>query len=282
VAKGTFLTKEDLVRRVALRLPRYGVNPSEQSAEEWVKNHIDEWMKQSLALAAERGPNRGQKRTYTYSFRHYRRVLQLVRFYGDGRTATADLHIQLFLRGYSGFSQALRDAVLYEYRKFRSQLISTLRSKQFTNLGPVTEARQRQIIKSMGPLDERLEALALPPETYFGIARLTLEQDPDESAHKQSFSDPILLEFLRSMFGGFLDDGDESEAETKIERLIRLSAGEAYERARDNVRKMIFATEFFAQGGDPQVFSTIAGSFRQREFSALFIVFALREVAKPI
>jgi hypothetical protein len=279
MAKSGALSKAGLVSRVALHLSQYGIDPGDQTPGEWTRKHINEWLSNSLALAGEPGPNEGRKRSYLYSCRHYRRALQLVRLYGNGRTVTADLHVQLFIRGYSGVSQDLKDAVLSEYQKFRAQLIAPMRSKEFTKTGPVSTTKQQQINKRLGTLDDRLHELALPTDLYLDVARLAREQDPDARDHRQSFSQPELFEFLRPIFAGMLDEGDASEAETETERLIHRSDRAGYERAR------LFLTFIFAQTKDASPTDEIGAlriALRQREFTAFLVVFALRLGPAPI
>jgi hypothetical protein len=273
MAKSGSLTKASLASRVALHLSQYGIDPGDQTPDEWTRKHIDEWLSNSLAFAGEPGPNEGRKRRYSYSCRHYRRALQLVRLYGNGRTATADLHVQLFLRGYSGFSQALKDAVLSEYQKFRAQLIAPMRSKEFTKTGPVSTTKQQQINERLGALDDRLQGLALPTNLYVDVARLAREQDPDARDHRQSFSQPELFEFLRPIFAGMLDEGDESEGETETERLIHHSDSARYERARVVLKFLVAQTK----GASPtDEIGALRIVLRQREFCSFLLVLALR------
>jgi hypothetical protein len=245
---GLALSKTEFVERVASWATEHNVRFDE--------GRLDEWMKQALIPAGERRGNEGLSPTYIYGCRHYRRALQLVRFYSQGIRDTDEIIIQLFIRGYGAGPDAVRKALQKEFNKARAKLNAPLRSKFADNTGKM---RKRQFLGQLGELDERFrKAEIVIPEDDL-IAAVRAARSPDDLESERRKGHDLLWSFFNSFVHGMLEIGDDEK--TRLERLILSSSDTEYE-----IAKMIFKIGF-----DNSAIET-------REWTALNLAAALKLV----
>ncbi len=222
------LSKREFTERVSSRARRY--------ATTFDQGQLDEWIKQGLTFASERGPNIGRKPVYIYGYRHYRRSLQLVRLKSQEITDRDEILVQLFIRNYGIKSHEVREALVKEYRKAREKLNAPLRSIFADRDGPIPPGRKSQLLDQIGPLDDRLNnaGFIIPDDHLISLIRTA--RNSDRHALKGAPSDPLpnnvqeLLNSFKPLFGGMLAKDDENES--GIEEIIRLSDKNEYELAK--------------------------------------------------
>jgi hypothetical protein len=264
----TALSKTEFIARVTDRARRYGVN--------FGRGRLDEWIKQALAFAGD-PPKR------TYGYRHYRRVLQLIRFHAHGVKDRDELLVQLFICGYGARAHEVREALLKEFRKARAKLNSPIRSIYADREGAIPAGRAKQFRREMGEADGRLQRAGFVPTDEFLIAAVRDARNPDyrNNSNEQAPAPSQLAPHAWvDIFGGMLADGNEFA--TEFEHLIQRSGPEEYAQARNYFLKMRMALQIFTSSENretEEAFAAAQRSMLQREMAAFFLVIALKNVA---
>lgn len=139
-------------------------------------SQYDEWVKQGLAPSADRLANQGRSPQYRYGTRHYRRALQLARFYGVGIRDRDALLVQLFLRGYGIDPHEMREALIKEISKAVAKLRSPVRSAFIDRNGSIPKASEASLTRSLGEQDAvfKRQGWGLEPDETINLARFTM------------------------------------------------------------------------------------------------------------
>jgi hypothetical protein len=75
---------------------------------------LREWIDNALVDEGDRGENIGKRPVYRYSYRHYRRVLQVLRRYARGIKGRDEILIMLFLNGHGVKPFEVRELIAQE------------------------------------------------------------------------------------------------------------------------------------------------------------------------
>jgi hypothetical protein len=269
------LSKTAFVQRVAAWAGRYFIT--------FDSSRLNEWIKQGLALKAEPGPSKGRRRTYTYSYVHYRRALQLVRFYRYGVKDTDAILVQLFIRGYSVEPHEVREALKKEFIKARAKLNSVIRSAYADSDDAIPAVRKEQLRRQLGEQDERLRKTGIVPPDDFVISALRAARDPSgvvagRNAKSDSFQPiyNIITYFMSDMLA------EDDEFSSKMEKIIARSGSREYQQARSAfqcVRKLFGIMSSSNQPHLAEASNAIYDSLPTREFTAIFLTLSLKLVA---
>jgi hypothetical protein len=268
------------VQRASQRAHRYKA--------EFGKSRLDEWIKQGLAFRADRKLQVGRRPIYQYGYRHYRRILQLVRLHASGLKDRDVILVQLFIRGYSVAPHEVREALLKEYRKARNKLNAPLRSIYADRQGEIPPKRKKQLRGQLGPADSRLLKTGMVPADDLMIALVRGARSPDTDKEipvaklaSQSFG---LLQPLLNTLAGMLAHDDRYP--TDVERTIRKTGARDYWRAIcifESTRKAFRVLSGSKRIDLAAACDTIHSSLLSREISAFFLVMSLKLMAsEPI
>jgi hypothetical protein len=273
------LNSKEFVDRARSRVARYGVS--------FGTTRLREWIRQKLVHGAVRGSNVGKRPMHYYGRTHYRRVLQIARFYGMGIKDTDELFVRLFRAGYCLPSQQVRNALLIEFKKAQSKLNASLRSAYYDRSDNVPPGRMRQIAKQWGPVDPRFKGIDLNFADNIMLAIVRAGRNPaiPVVSRSQNTNDHLNENFdvtqLKCMseqfFHGMLAKDDEFGS--LVEELIISSSDDQYRCARVIFRSMLSGIGWLAQHDDGKIAlgaETALQGLQQREFLAFQMVLALR------
>ena len=254
------LSKSEFVLRIASRAKRYGVD--------FTQTRLDEWIKQGLALAADAGPSRGRRRTFTYGCWHYRRALQLVRLHAAGINDTDAIFVQLFIRGYGAMPHEVREPLIKEFLKAQAKLIAPLRSVYADRSGEIPPKRKTQFRKQLGEPDKRFKdaGLVIPEDQLIDLIRAA--RSPNGQSTRLGKTDEVFV-FMGTLISGML--ARDEEFGSKTVELIRCSNDKQFRRARS-----IFRSFRPPSNVSKQAAFAFFESLLRREFAAFMLVIALR------
>jgi hypothetical protein len=268
------LQKAAFIQRVRRRSARYGVG--------FDQGQLDEWIKQGLAIPADRRENRGVRPIYTYGHRHYRRALQLVRLYAANVRDRDAVLVQLFLSGYSVRPHEIREELKKEFLKAIAKLNAPVRSVYFDREGPIPPGRFEQSLGQLGVADRRLTKADLVPTNDLLIRAVRAGRNPNSENCELVKANDVGADFgelafalAQPVLAGMLYADNEYASES--ENLIMQADESQYELAR--ILFLLFrclCKPANVQGDHASAFEAIYRSLNQREFSALILTMALR------
>jgi len=142
---------------------------------------LNRWIYEGLLAEGDRGGNVGKQPVYRYSYRHYRRVLQVLRLYARGIKGRNEILIMLFLNGHGVKPFEVREPIAQEFAKARAKLNALMRSSRFDEEGQVPPKHKESLVRSLGPGDERFvkAGVILPPDQMIAAVRAARSPDPD-------------------------------------------------------------------------------------------------------
>jgi hypothetical protein len=203
------LTKAELVARAARWGAKRGV--------EFDAALLDEWITKGVVAKGDRGKNVGKRPVFRYGCRHYRRVLQVLRFYSRGIKSADQILIMLFLNGRGVKPFEAREPIAREFARARAKLIAMARSPRFDQYGAVPPKHKVRLVRSLGNPDQRFvdAGVVLGPDQMIAAVRAARSPDPDSRLRKTANpgSENLMLEIFKLAFGGILSKDPEFPAE---------------------------------------------------------------------
>jgi len=234
------LTKSRLIDRAATWGTSRGVK--------FRKSLLDEWIDEGLVAKGDRLKNVGKRPVFRYGFRHYRRVLQVLRLHARGIRQTDEILIMLFINGYGVEPHEVREPLGREFVRVCAKINAQARSVRFDQEGAIPPKHKESLIRSLGQADERfLAASIVPPGAQMiEVMRAARHPDPESAQRKPKFAsaETVPVALLQSLLGGLMaaeDDDDVGEAE----RLLRNTTNSELEAARST---LLSIRQVFASG----------------------------------
>jgi hypothetical protein len=199
-------------------------------AVDFGEGRLNEWLKQGLVKEGVRGPNQGNRPVYAFSWRQYRRVLQLIRFRARGIKTVDELFLQLFLKGYGVEVHEVREPLVRQYVRLRAKLNAFIRSTRADQTGAIPPKHFESLVRSLGSADSRLVAARLVPSPADLVAIIRVARGHELECSQIACLQNRFLRALAPFYVGLL--ASDSEFAGVIERFLGSTTDEEYRDTR--------------------------------------------------